>query len=96
MIKGNLILIHSKTAELKQFLLEKIMPCGYVCSMKRQTIIATIIALIISACSGKPKIVFSEVAHDFGKADQESSLTCIFKFTNKGDAVLVIHDIKSG
>lgn len=43
-----------------------------------------------------PRIVFEETLHDFGRRMSGNNLEHTFTFTNKGDAVLVIEDIKRG
>ena len=48
------------------------------------------------ANAGKfPKMVFSETEFDFGTIDQGTNVEHVFKFTNTGDAPLVIVDAKS-
>jgi hypothetical protein len=42
------------------------------------------------------KIDFPELIHDFGKQITNSELKYSFKFTNKGDSVLLIEKVKAG
>lgn len=43
-----------------------------------------------------PRIVFTETLYDFGRRMSGNDLEHTFTFTNEGDAVLVIEDIKRG
>ena len=41
---------------------------------------------------GKAEITFEKVSHDFGTFSEDAPVVhCTFKFTNTGDALLVIH-----
>ncbi len=42
-----------------------------------------------------PKLVFAESEHDFGNIAKGTNVEHVFKFTNEGDAPLVITDAKS-
>ena len=42
-----------------------------------------------------PKIEFDKTEHDFGKIEAKTNVETVFKYTNSGDAPLVITDIKS-
>lgn len=42
-----------------------------------------------------PKMTFEKLEHDFGKIKQGTSVETIFKFTNTGDAPLVITEASS-
>ena len=44
----------------------------------------------------KPKIQFQELIHDFGKAKANEPLRCDFIFTNTGNAMLEITDVRPG
>ena len=44
---------------------------------------------------GTAKLKFEETTHDFGNIMQGEKVTHIFKYTNTGDANLIIADIKS-
>ncbi|MBN1297088.1 DUF1573 domain-containing protein [bacterium] len=43
-----------------------------------------------------PKLVFKEVAHDFGKQISGKDLVHSFVFTNDGDGTLIIENVKAG
>ena len=71
-------------------------------------IISTILILIIFAScntnqaetkevnsNGTAKFEFNEIEHDFGELIQGEKVTHIFKYTNAGDANLIITNIKS-
>ena len=49
----------------------------------------------LSAHTKAPKIVFDDYEHDFGKVPQGPQLQYNFKFTNKGNALLVIDHIQT-
>jgi len=42
-----------------------------------------------------PTIYFSETQHDFGKVSEGEKINYTFRFSNKGQAVLIIKDVKS-
>ena len=44
----------------------------------------------------KPKIQFQELIHDFGKVKANEPLRCDFVFTNTGNAVLELTDVRPG
>ena len=46
----------------------------------------------LSETRAKTKIVFADVAHDFGDIDQDTKNTKVFKFTNTGTEPLIIED----
>lgn len=62
--------------------------------MKRLLIILTVICSFVSAAAadkGTPKITFSETVHDFGTIKEDGGpVSYKFRFTNDGDAPLVI------
>jgi hypothetical protein len=45
-------------------------------------------------CSGKPKIHFDTLIHDFGKQEQNAELKYTFEFKNVGDGILLIDKIQ--
>lgn len=64
--------------------------------------------LLLAACAGTkgrpsdqqaapntPRIEFTELAHDFGKASQNQSLKHSFTFKNRGSSVLTIQNVRS-
>jgi hypothetical protein len=55
-----------------------------------------IILILATACSGKPKIKFDSLTHDFGVINKDSTLTHIFNFTNIGKGILVIKKVTAG
>ena len=55
------------------------------------TTILSIFALVTFA-AGEAEIKFEKTSHDFGTFSESSpKVTCVFKFTNTGDKLLVIH-----
>lgn len=42
-----------------------------------------------------PKMAFEETEHDFGNIEKGTNVEHVFKFTNEGDAPLVVTDAKS-
>ena len=55
------------------------------------TTILSIFALVPFA-AGEAEIKFEKTSHDFGTFSESSpKVTCVFKFTNTGDKLLVIH-----
>ncbi len=55
------------------------------------TTILTIFAMVTFA-AGEAEIKFEKTSHDFGTFSESSpKVTCVFKFTNTGDKLLVIH-----
>ena len=55
-----------------------------------------LVILIISSCTGKPKIKFNETAYNFGDVKQNTEIKHIFIFKNEGNSTLVIDKIKAG
>lgn len=49
----------------------------------------------ITASLKAPKIVFKEDVHDFGKVERGPELQYNFKFTNKGNAPLIIERVQT-
>ena len=47
-------------------------------------------------CSGKPKIEFDTITHDFGKQEQNAEIKHVFTFKNIGDGTLLIDKISAG
>lgn len=55
------------------------------------TTILSIFAMVTFA-AGEAEIKFEKTSHDFGTFSESSpKVTCVFKFTNTGDKLLVIH-----
>lgn len=55
------------------------------------TNILSIFAMVTFA-AGEAEIKFEKTSHDFGTFSESSpKVTCVFKFTNTGDKLLVIH-----
>lgn len=54
------------------------------------TTILSIFALVTFA-AGEAEIKFEKTSHNFGSFPETEKVTCIFKFTNTGDNLLVIH-----
>ena len=53
-------------------------------------------AAVRDASSSKfPVLTFEETEHDFGEIEAKTNVETVFKYTNTGDAPLVITDIKS-
>ncbi len=48
-----------------------------------------------ASASKFPVLQFDKAEHDFGQIDKGNKVTTVFKYTNTGDAPLVITDIKS-
>jgi uncharacterized protein DUF1573 len=44
----------------------------------------------------KPKVQFQEIVHDFGKVKSSEPLRCDFVFTNTGNGVLEVTDVRPG
>ena len=62
--------------------------------MKKILFLATLLILGVSMsyAEGTAEITFEKKTHDFGKfSEKNPEVTCEFKFTNTGDAPLVIH-----
>ncbi len=63
------------------------------------TLLAALILSLFSFCANaeeKASIVFEKSTHDFGVIkDNKGPVTCEFKFTNKGDANLIIKRAKA-
>ena len=54
------------------------------------TTILSIFALVTFA-AGEANIKFEKTSHNFGSFPESEKVTCVFKFTNTGDNLLVIH-----
>ena len=57
---------------------------------------AFIFSLFVFSCYYKPRIVFNEMNHDFGRVGQNIELKYIFKFKNTGTSTLLIKKLKAG
>src|SRR6516165_8664222 len=57
---------------------------------------ATPASSTIASKAPAPKIQFSELTYDFGKADSGTLIKHIYVFTNSGDAILEITGVKPG
>lgn len=51
---------------------------------------------IMLSCTGKPKIRFDTLVHDFGKQQQNVELKHTFEFKNIGSGTLQIDKIQAG
>ncbi|MCH5246082.1 MAG: DUF1573 domain-containing protein [Muribaculaceae bacterium] len=57
----------------------------------------TLIVVAVIALAGNPVITFKETTHDFGNIKATGGpVTCEYKFTNTGDAPLVILTVSNG
>lgn len=62
--------------------------------MKKLTLFTLMLmmGIFVAFAQGKAELKFEKTTHDFGTFSEEDPVvTYIFKFTNKGDAPLVIH-----
>ncbi len=48
---------------------------------------------VLSDTIGTPVITFVNVTHDFGTIDEGEKVACVFKFSNTGDADLVLTSV---
>ncbi len=48
---------------------------------------------VLSDTIGTPVITFANVTHDFGTIDEGEKVACVFKFSNTGDADLVLTSV---
>jgi|WetSurMetagenome_2_1015567.scaffolds.fasta_scaffold30775_5 hypothetical protein len=48
---------------------------------------------VLSDTIGTPVITFSNIEHDFGSIKEGEKVSCVFKFTNTGDADLVLTSV---
>lgn len=65
--------------------------------MKKTTYLLLLLAMSFTMAfaqegTKEAKIVFKEIVHDFGKfPESDPYVTCVFEFTNEGNAPLIIH-----
>lgn len=60
----------------------------------KKLILATILSVfgLFAFAAGEANIKFEKTSHNFGTfSESEPKVTCVFKFTNTGDNLLVIH-----
>ena len=60
----------------------------------KKLILTTILSIfaMVTFAAGEAEIKFEKTSHDFGTFSESSpNVTCVFKFTNTGDKLLVIH-----
>ena len=60
----------------------------------KKLILTTILSIfaMVTFAAGGAEIKFEKTSHDFGTFSESSpKVTCVFKFTNTGDKLLVIH-----
>ena len=60
----------------------------------KKLILTTILSIfaMVTCAAGEAEIKFEKTSHDFGTFSESSpKVTCVFKFTNTGDKLLVIH-----
>jgi hypothetical protein len=50
---------------------------------------------VLNDTIGTPVISFASVEHDFGKIDEGEKVSCVFKFSNTGDADLVLTSVQT-
>lgn len=63
----------------------------------RMRIWLTILAIAATtAFAGGPELVFESQVVDLGKVDPGQKYEAVFRFTNKGDALLEIQKVKPG
>ena len=48
---------------------------------------------VLNDTIGTPVITFANVTHDFGTIDEGEKVACVFKFSNTGDADLVLTSV---
>lgn len=59
-------------------------------------LISIMVAVAVHAQFAQPTIVFDEKTHDFGTIQEaDGKVSYVFKFTNKGDQPLVVHNVKA-
>jgi hypothetical protein len=67
--------------------------------MKRMLSLLTVVVLVglsMAAMAQKPKIVFSELEHDFGTfKESDGTQITTFEFTNNGDVPLVLNSVRA-
>ena len=60
----------------------------------KKLILTTILSIfaLVTFAAGEAEIKFEKTSHNFGTFPESSpKVTCVFKFTNTGDKLLVIH-----
>ena len=60
----------------------------------KKLVLTTILSIFffLTFAAGEAEIKFEKTSHDFGTFSESSpKVTCVFKFTNTGDKLLVIH-----
>ena len=60
----------------------------------KKLVLTTILSIfaMVTFAAGEAEIKFEKTSHDFGTFSESSpKVTCVFKFTNTGDKLLVIH-----
>ena len=62
----------------------------------KKSLILLFTLFIISFCEAKPVAVFKEVIHNFGIIKAETPVKHTFKFSNRGNSILIIERIKAG
>ncbi|MCH5345969.1 MAG: DUF1573 domain-containing protein [Muribaculaceae bacterium] len=61
------------------------------------TTLMVLLVAVVAMAAGKSAITFSETSHDFGNIKAGGGpVTCEYKFTNTGDAPLVILTVTNG
>lgn len=69
---------------------------GYIMKTKILVVLLILLVFALNSCDGKPVAHFKETTHDFGKVQQNSTVTHTFHFTNEGKSTLIIERIKAG
>ena len=75
--------------------LSTLLALGIAATMFLSPVAADETAPVADKSAEGPILVFSETEHDFGEVKQKQSVKHIFKFKNKGDALLVIDKVKA-
>lgn len=59
----------------------------------KKLILTTILSVfaVLAFAAGEAEIKFEKTSHNFGTFPESEKKTCVFKFTNTGDNLLVIH-----
>ena len=65
--------------------------------MKKFVFMFILLAVSVCSASAQAEIKFDKLVHDFGKFPESSpTVTCVFGFTNVGDAPLIINQAVAG
>lgn len=64
--------------------------------MKNLSLLMAFVATLTPAQVQGPHIVFDSTDHDYGRVKQYTEIDYSFRFTNKGNELLVIEKVESG